>query len=56
MFTFVVWVIGLSIMGMLALVNLSIIQKTFERNWLLGLLSGVASLVGWIVLLIIIFV
>ena len=55
MFTFVIWVIGLSIMAGMAWFNIAVIGAAFEAHWFLGILCILASLVGWIVLLALVF-
>lgn len=55
MFTFVIWAIGLSIMFGMASVNFYIVVAAFECHWLLGLLTVGASLVGWLILLLLVF-
>ena len=55
MFTFVIWVIGLAIMAGMAGINLQIVAAAFEKHWLLGILTIATSLIGWIVLLLMVF-
>ncbi len=55
MFTFVVWAIGLYILFKIAGVNLSAIAVAFELHWFLGILAMIGSLIGWVILLALIF-
>jgi hypothetical protein len=55
MFTFVIWVIGLTIMAGMAWVNLVITAAAFAKHWFLGILCILASLVGWLLLFSLIF-
>lgn len=55
MFTFVVWAIGLYILFHIAAFNLALIAGAFESHWFLGALAIIGSLIGWILLLALIF-
>jgi len=55
MFTFVVWSVGLIILGHMAFFNFAVTVAAFSKHWLLGLLITAVSIVGWIVLLMMIF-
>ena len=55
MFTFVVWAVGLYILFKIAGVNLSAIAVAFELHWFLGILAMIGSLIGWVILLALIF-
>jgi len=55
MFTFVVWAIGLYILAHIAVFAFGLIIEAFDSHWFLGLLSVAGSLIGWIVLLALIF-
>jgi hypothetical protein len=55
MFTFVIWAIGLAIMAGMAYVNLSVVALAFEKHWSLGMLCILASLIGWLILLVSVF-
>jgi len=55
MFTFVIWVIGLCFMAAMAWINFLIIAAAFLKHWFLGLLCVGASLIGWIILLVLVF-
>ena len=55
MFTFVIWAIGLYILLRIALFNIMLIGVAFEAHWFFGLLAIGGSLVGWLILLLLIF-
>lgn len=51
MFTFVIWVIGLSIMAVMAYVNFFVTVLAFHKHWLLGTCCILISGIGWLALL-----
>ena len=51
MFTFVIWVIGLSILAVMAVINIGIIGVAFRKHWVLGTLCVMVSLIVWPMLL-----
>lgn len=55
MFTFVIWVIGLTIMAGMAAINLGIVAAAFGKHWFLGILCLLASIVGWLILFALVF-
>lgn len=55
MLMFVIWIIGLYILFRIGIVNYLLIGAAFESHWLWGLLSIIVSLIGWAILLALIF-
>ena len=55
MFTVVVWAIGLYISYHIATFTFGLIVEAFESHWFLGVLAIIGSLIGWIILLALIF-
>lgn len=51
MFTFVIWAVGLSILAVMAVINIGIIGVAFRKHWVLGTFCVFVSLIVWPILL-----
>jgi hypothetical protein len=51
MFTFIVWVIGIGILGWMALIDFGIVCAAWEAHWFAGLVVTAGSAAVWLMIL-----
>ena len=51
MFSFVIWMLGLAIIGFMGIANLAVLAMAFEKHFLLGIAAIAATALFWLFIL-----